>query len=109
VSVERRTETFPAGSIRVSTDQPAGTLAVLLLEPQSPDSFFQWGFFLETLQRVEYYEEYAAEPLARQMLYQSPDLRKEFEEKLAADAAFRDDPRARLRWFYERSNYFDDR
>jgi murein tripeptide amidase MpaA len=109
VEVERRRETFPAGSIRVSTDQPSGTIAVLMLEPQSPDSLFQWGFFLESLQRVEYFEEYAVEPLARRMLYESPDLKKEFEAKLAADAAFRDDPNARLRWFYERSRYYDDR
>lgn len=35
---ERRRERFPAGSVRVSTDQPLGTLAALLLEPTSTDS-----------------------------------------------------------------------
>jgi hypothetical protein len=34
---------FPPGSVRVPTDQPLGYLAMLLLEPASPDSFFQWG------------------------------------------------------------------
>jgi hypothetical protein len=82
---------------------------MLLLEPRSPDSFFQWGFFLECLQRVEYFENYAVEPLARQMLYDNPELRKEFDERLASDSAFKDDPQARLRWFYERSPYFDQR
>ncbi len=109
VSVERRRETFPPGSVRVSTDQPRGTLAILLLEPQSPDSFFQWGFFLETLQRVEYFEAYAMEPLARRMLSESPRLREEFDTKLETDEAFRGDAMARLRWFYERSPYFDGR
>ncbi|MGD8377605.1 MAG: M14 family metallopeptidase, partial [Acidobacteriota bacterium] len=60
---ERRTETFPPGSARVPTDQPLGELAVLLLEPDSPDSFLRWGFFLEILQRTEYIEGYVIDPL----------------------------------------------
>ena len=106
---ERRTVTFPAGSVRVPTDQPLGDLAVLLLEPDSPDSFFRWGFFLEVLQRAEYVEGYVMEPLARRMLEQSPTLKRTFEKKLAEDADFAADPRARLLWFYERTPYFDDR
>jgi hypothetical protein len=43
------------------------------------------------------------------MLYDNPELRKEFDERLASDSAFKDDPQARLRWFYERSPYFDQR
>ena len=41
--VERRRLRFPAGSARIDLDQPLGLLAALLLEPASPDSFFQWG------------------------------------------------------------------
>ena len=48
---ERRRERFAPGSARVPTDQPLGDLAVLLLEPASPDSFFQWGFFPECCSR----------------------------------------------------------
>ena len=33
---------FPAGSYRINVDQPLGGLLVLMLEPQAPDSFFQW-------------------------------------------------------------------
>ncbi len=51
--------------MRVSTDQALGELVVLLLEPDSPDSFFQWGFFLEVLQRTEYIEAYAGDPWQR--------------------------------------------
>jgi hypothetical protein len=36
--------TFPAGSYRISTDQPLGELLVLMLEPSAPVSFLQWGF-----------------------------------------------------------------
>jgi hypothetical protein len=106
---ERRRETFPPGSVRVATDQPLGDLAVLLLEPGSPDSFFQWGFFLECLQRTEYAEPYALEPLAESMLASDPELRSAFRKRLEEDPEFAGDPRARLRWFYRRTSYFDER
>jgi hypothetical protein len=48
-TAERRRERFAPGSVRVPTDQPLGELAVVLLDPSSPDSFFQWGFFSEIL------------------------------------------------------------
>ena len=101
--------TFPANSVRVSTDQPLGTIAVLLLEPASGDSFFQWGFMLEPLAQAEYFEEYAMEPIARRMLAADPALEAEFMKKLDEDRAFRSDARARLHWFYERTPYFDER
>jgi hypothetical protein len=105
---ERHAQTFAAGSVRVAVDQPLGTLAVLLLEPESLDSFFQWGFFLEVLQRTEYVEGYVMEPTARKMLEADPDLEAEFLRELAADAELAADPRARLQWFYRRSPYFDE-
>ena len=105
----RRTETFPTGSARISLDQPLCELIVLLLEPNAPDSFFQWGYFNEILQRTEYFEQYAVEPLAAKMLAADPKLKAAFHERIASDEAFASDPRARLNWFYERSPYFDDR
>jgi hypothetical protein len=100
---------MPAGSIRVPTDQPLGDLVVIMLDPQSEDSFFAWGFFNEILQRVEYLEAYALAPMADQMLANDPALRADFEARLAADPAFAADPDARLAWFYERSPYYDQR
>jgi hypothetical protein len=106
---ERRRERFPPGSVRVPTDQPLGELAVLLLEPASEDSFFQWGFFHEVLSRTEYVEDYVMEPMAERMLEADPDLRQAFLEKLRSDREFRTDPGARLDWFYQRTPYHDDR
>lgn len=106
---ERRRETFPAGSVRVSMDQPLAEVAMLLLEPDSPDSFFQWGFFKEILTRIEYVEGYVMEPMAEVMLRENPELAREFELKLLSDAAFRGDSAARLQWFYEKTPFFDER
>ena len=109
VKGETHTETFPAGSVRVPTDQPLGDLAIMMLEPQGADSLFAWGFFNEILQRTEYIEGYAIAPLAEKMLAADPKLKAEFEAKLAADPKFAADPTARLEWFYERSKFYDER
>ncbi len=106
---ERRTLELPAGSFRVDTAQPLGTLAVLMLEPESPDSLFQWGYLAEILQRTEYIEGYVMEPTAQAMLDADPELAAEFERKLLDDEDFAADPRARLQWFYEKTPFFDDR
>jgi len=108
-ATERMRQRFAPGSVRVSTDQPLGELAMVLLEPDSPDSFFQWGFFLEILSRTEYAEAYVLEPLAAHMLEGDPQLRAEFHAKLSADAAFAADPQARLAWFYAKTPWFDSR
>lgn len=105
--VEQQTRHFPVGSVRISTDQPLGDLAVLLLEPNSPDSFFQWGFFLEILHATEYVEEYVMQPMAERMLAGDAKLKAEFEQKLNADSTFAKNPRERLEWFYQRTPYFD--
>ena len=106
-SVERGEVWLPKGSAWVSTDQPLCELIVLLLEPLSPDSFFQWGYFHEILQPTEYFESYAAEPLAAEMLAQNPQLKSEYEAKVKEDEAFAKNSRARLDWFYKQSPYAD--
>ncbi len=107
--VERIEMTFPAGSVRVPTDQPLGDLAVLLLEPEAPDSLFQWGFFLEIFQRTEYVEGYVMEPMAEKMLAADPELAEAFREAIASDPVLADSPRARLQWLYRRTPFADPR
>ncbi|MBX3736916.1 MAG: M14 family metallopeptidase [Candidatus Didemnitutus sp.] len=109
VEWETRDELYPTGSVRVSTDQPLGDLAMMLLDPLSDESFLAWGFFPEILQRTEYIEGYVIAPLAEKMLADDPKLKAEFEAKLAADPAFAKNPTARLQWFYRRSKFYDER
>jgi hypothetical protein len=105
--IERERVWFHAGAVRVPTDQPLGTLAMLMLEPQSDDSLFQWGYLLEILQRTEYFEAYVMEPMARQMMTEDPELARAFEQKLRSDSEFAGNARARLEWFYERTPFYD--
>lgn len=100
---------FEAGSAYISTDQPLGDLAVLLLEPNSPDSYFQWGFFDEIFQRTEYIEAYVMEPTMKKMLEDSPELKKEFEQKKIDDPVFAKNAEAIFSWFYSKTKYYDER
>ena len=106
---ESASEYFPAGSVRVPTDQPLGHLAMVMLDPESSDSLLASGFFPEILQRTEYIEGYVVAPMAEKMLAGDPKLKAEFEAKLKADEKFAKDPTARLQWFYERSPFYDER
>ncbi len=101
----RETREFPAGSVVVPLAQEAANVAVHLFEPNSPDSFVFWGFFNAIFEQKEYGEGYVLEKLAREMLAENPELKKEFEEKLK-DEKFAKNPRERLTFFYERSPYF---
>jgi hypothetical protein len=49
--------------------------------------------------------EYLSEPIARRMMADNPELRKQFEARLAADPQFAADSRARLNWWYQQSLY----
>lgn len=102
---ERRT--FPSGSVIVPLAQESAKVAMNLLEPEAPDSLVHWGFFNATFEQKEYAEDYVLEKLAREMLAGNPALRAEFEKKLAGDANFAANPRARLKFFYQRSPYWD--
>ena len=97
----------PAGSWLIDMDQPRARLAALLLEPASGDSLVRWGFFDTIFEEKEYAEARVLERIAREMLAADAALKREFEKRVASDAAFAGDPQARLRFFYERSPYFD--
>jgi len=103
----RSVMTFPPGTYRIPTDHELGELLVLLLEPESPDSLFQWGYFLEMFTRTEYAEAYVMEPLAQAMLESDPAVKAAFETRLANDPAFAASPQRRLMWFYERTPFHD--
>lgn len=98
---------LPAGSVRVSTDQPLGALAVALLQPEGPDSLFSWGFFHGMFERTEYFETYAMLPWIEQELKTNKTLTTDFAAAVKADPKLAKDGQARLHWFYQRSPFYD--
>jgi murein tripeptide amidase MpaA len=103
----RERRTYAANSVVVPLAQPAGRLVVNLLEPDAPDSLVFWGFFNTIFEQKEYGEGYVLEKLAREMLAKDEKLRQEFERRVANEPAFAASSRERLRFFYERSPYYD--
>jgi hypothetical protein len=99
---------FPSGTVLVRLNQRAAKVAIHLLEPEAPDALVAWGFFDPIFEQKEYAEDYALEKLAREMLAENTELKKEFELRLSSDTAFAKSPQARLNFFYERSPYWDN-
>jgi len=97
------------GTVRVSTDQDLGRLAVALLDPRAPDSLFSWGYFNSIFQRTEYIESYALIPLSKQLFNSKPELKTLFEKKKKSDQAFASDQKLQMQWIYSRSHFYDDR
>lgn len=98
-----------AGALFVPVAQPLSRLVLALLEPLAPDSLAAWGGLNVAFERKEYMEDYVAEDVARDMLAADPDLRAEFQRRLAADPAFAADAGARLDFFYRRHPAWDER
>jgi len=96
---------IPAGSYWVPLKQRRGRLILSMLEPQAPDSLARWGLMNSVFEGRGGVGEYLSEPIARRMMADSPELRKQFEEKLASDPKFAADRQARLAWWYQQSKY----
>ena len=95
------------GDYLVPTAQKTLPVIAYLLEPLSPDSFVKWGFMNGIFEQKEYFEEYSMEPIAEKMAEENPKLKQEFMKKVDSDDKFKENPRKRLSFFYERSPYFD--
>ncbi len=98
---------MPAGSWWVPLKQRRARLIVSMLEPQAPDSLARWGLMNSVFETGfgGGVGEYLSEPIARRMMADNPELRKQFEAKLAADPQFAADSRARLQWWFQQSKY----
>lgn len=103
--VEKRN--FKKGAVVIETSQTKGLLAAMLLEPEFEDSFFSWGYFPGCTELTEYYEIYTMVPLAEKMAIENPGLKSEFEKAKSLNPEFANNPEKQIRWWYERSGFFD--
>jgi hypothetical protein len=97
------------GALFVPIAQPKARLVMALFEPQAPDSLLAWGAFNNAFERKEYMEEYVAEDVAREQMAKDPALAAEFRRKVESDAAFANNPHARLEFFARRHASWDER
>ena len=105
VDTNEETVTFRKGDYQVTTNQPAKRYIIETLEPQAPDSFFNWNFFDTILQQKEGFSPYVFEDTAKEMLENNAELKAEFEKKKESDKSFYANWYAQLNWLYEHSNH----
>ncbi|MFC5196301.1 M14 family metallopeptidase [Bizionia hallyeonensis] len=98
---------FRKGDYWISTNQNAVRYLVETLEPQAPDSFFNWNFFDTILQKKEGFSPYVFEDTASELLASNSELKAEFEAKKQAEPEFSNNWYAQLNWLYERSNNYE--
>lgn len=104
-SVEKKN--FRKGDWLIPMNQVANRFLMEVLEPQMEDSYFTWNFFDPILQQKEGYSSYVFEETAADYLVKNPDLKKQLEEKRAADTTFAKSASAQLNFVYQHSPYYE--
>lgn len=107
VSKNNQNITFKKGDVIIKTAQPSFRYIIETLEPQAPDSFFNWNFFDTILQQKEWVSPYVWEDLALKILDKNPKLKVEFEEKKKNEKDFTDQWYAQLDWIHKQSKYYE--
>jgi len=98
--------TFSKGDYYIETNQKAFRYLMETLEPQAPDSFFNWGFFDSILQQKEGFSPYVWEDIAKELLNNNEKLRMQFERKKKTEPEFAENWYAQLNWLHKQSpNY----
>ena len=98
---------FRKGDFYVPTNQNAFRYLLETLEPQAPDSFFNWNFFDTILQQKEGFSPYAWEDMAAELLMKNAELKMEFEAKKIAEPDFANNWYAQLDWLHKHSSSYE--
>lgn len=98
---------FYKGDYIIYTNQAANRYIVETLEPQGPDSFFNWNFFDSILSKKEHFSAYIFEDEAAQWLKDNPELKAAFEKAKASDEQLQKNAQAQLTWLHNQSKYFE--
>jgi hypothetical protein len=98
---------FKKGDYFIPTQQFAVKYLMETLEPEAPDSFFNWNFFDGILQQKEGYSAYVFEDLAVEILAKNATLKEKFEKKKTEDKVFAENGSSQLDWIYKNSDYYE--
>ncbi|WAC03415.1 M14 family metallopeptidase [Lacinutrix neustonica] len=98
---------FKKGDYIVDTNQYALRYLLETLEPQAPDSFFNWNFFDTILQQKEGFSPYVWEDKAESLLAKNPNLKAAFKSKKANEPDFASNWYAQLDWLHKNSENYE--
>lgn len=109
VELEKKvvTRKFRKGDVLVPMNQNANRFIIETLEPQAPDSYFNWNFMDAILQQKEYFSSYIFEDLAVEILNKNPEIRVELEAKKAEDEEFAKSAYEQLKFIYRKSPHYE--
>ena len=96
------------GDFLITTFQDGARYLIETLEPSATDSFFNWNFFDTVLQQKEGFSPYVFEDVAKDLLENNAELKKEFEEKKANDSEFNNSWYAQLDWLHKQSSNYEE-
>jgi len=97
--------TFKKGDLIIPVRQKGIRYLLETLEPEAPDSFFNWNFFDTILQKKEGFSPYVFEDLAVQILNEDANLRSRFELLKKEDENFKKSWYDQLNYIYKNSRY----
>ncbi|PRX45783.1 M14 family metallopeptidase [Salegentibacter salegens] len=98
---------FRKGDFVIKTFQDGARYLIETLEPEAPDSFFNWNFFDTVLQQKEGFSPYVFEDIAKKMLDENPELKERFEEKKRSDSEFSNSSYNQLAWLHKQSKHYE--
>ncbi|WP_299248647.1 M14 family metallopeptidase [uncultured Aquimarina sp.] len=106
ISKSKETITFNKGDLIIPTNQKGFRYLTETLEPEAPDSFFNWNFFDTILQQKEGFSPYVWEDKALELLKNDKKLKQQFEEK-KKDTTFAKNWYAQLDWIHKQSDAYE--
>lgn len=95
------------GDYFIPIKQKAAKYLMATLEPEAPDSFFNWNFFDSVLQQKEGFSPYVFEDIAREFLDDYPEVEDEFLAKKKEDKEFAENWYAQLEWIHKKSEHYE--
>ena len=98
---------FKKGDLYIPTNQNGIRYLLETLEAEATDSFFNWNFFDTVLQQKEGYSAYVFENLAEQFLSENPEIKAQFDTKMANDTDFAKNARMQLNWVFQQSPHYE--
>ncbi|WP_303318094.1 M14 family metallopeptidase [Flavivirga abyssicola] len=99
---------FTKGDFIIYTHQNALRYLLETLEPQAPDSFFNWNFFDSILQQKEGFSPYVWEDKALELLNNNPKLREAFELRKKDIKEFNNNWYQQLDWIHKQSEHYEN-
>lgn len=101
--------TFLKGDYIIPMGGPKDRFVVEILEPEGPDSYFNWNFFDAVLQQKEWYSSYVFEDRAAELLQSNPRLKEAFETKKSSILENHEkwSAKEQLYWIYTHSSHYE--